>query len=228
MQKLLVSFIQKLNFLITYIFQKNFSEIEFLKMILKDEAVIVDIGSNLGNFISTLKKINKKTTIYSIEPNIDLINFQKKKFKKEKNIKFFNIGIDSNNRIAKFYIRKPVSHSSLLDSHPDEEFNEVVSTSEVEVETLDSFIEKHNVNKITLLKIDTEGLDYEILTSLKILLLNKKIEYIKIEANHESFEKIVSFCNTNNIKFVGISSMFYHRNKLNMMDIYLENKNFSK
>ena len=56
MQKLLVSFIQKLNFLITYIFQKNFSEIEFLKMILKDEAVIVDIGSNLGNFISTLKK----------------------------------------------------------------------------------------------------------------------------------------------------------------------------
>ena len=106
MQKLLVSFIQKLNFLITYIFQKNFSEIEFLKMILKDEAVIVDIGSNLGNFISTLKKINKKTTIYSIEPNIDLINFQKKKFKKEKNIKFFNIGIDSNNRIAKFYIRK--------------------------------------------------------------------------------------------------------------------------
>ena len=78
MQKLLVSFIQKLNFLITYIFQKNFSEIEFLKMILKDEAVIVDIGSNLGNFISTLKKINKKKTIYSIEPNIDLINFQKK------------------------------------------------------------------------------------------------------------------------------------------------------
>ena len=220
MQKLLVSFIQKLNFLITYIFQKNFSEIEFLKMILKDEAVIVDIGSNLGNFISTLKKINKKTTIYSIEPNIDLINFQKKSLKR-KNINFFNIGIDSNNRIAKFYIRKPVSHSSLLDSHPDEEFNEVVSTSEVEVD-LDSFIEKHNVNKITLLKIDTEGLDYEILTSLKILLLNKKIEYIKIEANHESFEKIVSFCNTNNIKFVGISSMFYHRNKLNMMDIYLE------
>ena len=84
MQKLLVSFIQKLNFLITYIFQKNFSEIEFLKMILKDEAVIVDIGSNLGNFISTLKKINKKTTIYSIEPNIDLINFQKKSLKKKK------------------------------------------------------------------------------------------------------------------------------------------------
>ena len=69
--------------------------------------------------------------------NFDIVN--------TKNINFFNIGIDSNNRIAKFYIRKPVSHSSLLDSHPDEEFNEVVSTSEVEVKTLDSFIEKHNV-----------------------------------------------------------------------------------
>ena len=228
MAKLIVSFIQKLNFLFTYIFQKNFSEIKFLKTIITKDSLVVDVGSNLGNFINTIKSINKNTNIYSIEPNLELINFQKKKFTRVNNIKYFNIGISTIKSVMTFYIRKPISHSSLLEYHPDSEFNEIVSTTQIQVETLSRFIEEQKIKKITLLKIDTEGLDYEILFSLKNQLLNKKIEFIKIEANNETFEKIISFCDSHNIKLVGISNMFYYRNKLNMMDIYLENKNFSK
>ena len=226
MKNKFVSLIQKLKFLTSYLFHKSFSELKFLKSIVNDKSIIVDIGSNLGNFVSLIKRINKQAQIYSIEPNLDLIKYQKKKFRRFTGINFFNIGIDSYSRIATFYIRNPISHSSLIKNHPDEEFNKIVTTTKVKVENLDDFFKKQNIEKITLLKIDTEGLDFKILLSLKKILLNKRIEFIKIEANKDSFEKIISFAHEQNLKLVGFSDIFYFRNKLNMMDVYLKNENY--
>ena len=221
----IVSLIQKLKFVTSYIFHKNFSELDFLKSIVNEKSTIIDIGSNLGNFISFIKRVDKKAQVLSIEPNLDLIMYQKKKFRRHSNINFFNMGINSYSKLATFYIRNPISHSSFLKNHPDEEFNKIVKTTKIKVETLDNFLKKQNIEKITLLKIDTEGLDYEILLSLKNLLLNKKIEFIKIEANKDTFEKIISFANDQNLKLVGFSDAFYFRNRLVMMDIYLKNEN---
>ena len=78
--RLLTNIFQKLNFIFSVIFQRQFSEKLFLKKILNQNSVVVDVGSNLGNFIALVKKINKNIKTFSIEPVEELIIYQKKRF----------------------------------------------------------------------------------------------------------------------------------------------------
>ena len=68
--------------------KNSFSESKFLKSIITDEAVVVDIGSNVGSFIKQILNTNKKTHVYSIEPNKELIKFQKISLEIEKILNF--------------------------------------------------------------------------------------------------------------------------------------------
>jgi FkbM family methyltransferase len=225
MNFIIVSLIQKASFVISYLIKNSFSENKFLKTIIVDEAVVVDVGSNVGSFIKLILNVNKKVRIYSIEPNIELIDLQKKKFKNRKNIKFYNFAIDTKEGSRRLYLRTPASHSSFFKTHQEEKFNKIIDSAEVQTYTLEKFFDDQNINNITLLKIDIEGHDYEVFRSAKDLLLNSKIDYIKIEANQEYFEKIMTFALESNLKFLGISKSFYFKNKFNFMDIYFKNKN---
>lgn len=225
MKYYVITLIQKFRFIFSYIFQKGFSEIKFLNSIITDNSIVLDVGSNVGSFIETVIKANKNVYVYSIEPDENLINHQIKKFQNLKNISYSNIAIDSKNGEATFYLRDPASHSSLLQDHPDSSFNKIISSINIPVKTIENFISSQQIDRVKLLKIDVEGLDYDILVSLKNLLINKKVDFVKIEANRDSIEKIISFAFSNNLKIVGISSMFYFKNKLNMMDVYFENEN---
>ena len=205
--------------------KNSFSESKFLKSIITDEAVVVDIGSNVGSFIKQILNTNKKTHVYSIEPNKELIKFQKNKFRNRENIKFYNFAIDTKNGIRILYVRNPASHSSFFKTHQEEKFNKIVETVEVQTCTLEKFFADQKITKITLLKIDIEGQDYEVFRSAKDLFLNNKIDYIKIEANQDSFKKIMEFAFDSNLKFLGVSKSFYFENKYNFMDIYFQNTN---
>ena len=68
MKFLILTLIQKTSFLLSYLFKSGFSESNFLKTIILDEAVVVDIGSNVGSFTKLIFNTNKKAIIYSIEP----------------------------------------------------------------------------------------------------------------------------------------------------------------
>ena len=209
----------------SYLMKNSFSESKFLKSIITDEAVVVDIGSNVGSFIKLILNTNKKTNVYSIEPNNELIKFQKNKFRNRENIKFYNFAIDTKNGIRTLYVRNPASHSSFFKKHQEEKFNKIVETLEVQTCTLEKFFVDQNITKITLLKIDIEGQDYEVFRSAKDLFLNNKIDYIKIEANQDYFKKIMEFAFDSNLKFLGVSKSFYFENKYNFMDIYFQNTN---
>ncbi len=220
-----ISLIQKASFVLSYLIKNSFSESKFLKSIITDEAVVVDIGSNVGSFIKQILNTNKKTHVYSIEPNKELIKFQKNKFRNRENIKFYNFAIDTKNGIRILYVRNPASHSSFFKTHQEEKFNKIVETVEVQTCTLEKFFVDQKITKITLLKIDIEGQDYEVFRSAKDLFLNNKIDYIKIEANQDSFKKIMEFAFDSNLKFLGVSKSFYFENKYNFMDIYFQNTN---
>jgi len=224
----IISLIQSFSFYLSYFLKNGFSENKFLKKIISSEAIIVDVGSNLGTYIKNIENINQNTKIYSIEPNLQLMNYQKNRFKKNKNIIFSNLAIDSKDGIRKLYIRNPASHSSFFKTHQDEQFNKIVGTVDVQACTLEQYFIDQNINKITLLKIDIEGHDYEVLSSIKYLLVNSKIDFIKIEANQKYLQKIMNLAFESNLEFIGISNSFYYKNDFVFMDIYFENKNSGK
>ncbi len=225
MKLFLLDNFQKIKFLIQYLVTKNFSEIQFIKKYIKEGSVIVDIGSNVGSFIDSINRYGKNYFFYSIEPNIELIKYQKKKYRTSKHINCYNLAISNKDGESSFYVRTPSSHSSLKEEHVDSEFNKDISIKKVKTLTLTTFVESENISKIDLLKIDTEGSEMDILEPTKDLMKSGLIKYIKIEATPSSINSIFEFAEKTNLKVIGVNNIFHFENTFKLFDLYLENTN---
>jgi len=142
--------------------------------------ILIDIGCfNAKTSSFTYKLLNRKREEwfgYMIEPNYYLNEDIKKNLEKC-NYKFFNYAISNKNeKNIKFYLgkygfnnyrdKKQMNKCMRSSLCIDKDYvNEHLTKEYINVETitLKKFIEDNNIDKIDLLKIDTEGHDYSIL-----------------------------------------------------------------
>tara|TARA_B100001057_G_scaffold498198_1_gene604482 strand:- start:1152 stop:1841 length:690 start_codon:yes stop_codon:yes gene_type:complete len=153
----------------------------------KDVKIVVDIGAHKGEFLNHIKKINGIRKVFSLEP-------QKKIYQnllqEVDNKKFFayNIGISNFNGKQKMQINDFTMTSSLSTVNKKSSYykikNFIIGNKKkkfeyIKTEKLDFFIKKRKLNNIDLLKIDTEGHEFQVIKSgLKTL---KKTKYLLIE-----------------------------------------------
>ena len=80
------------------------------------------------------------------------------------------------------------------------------------------------IDIINLLKIDTEGNDYDVLKSCQNSLKNNIIELIKIEITNEgnNFQNILKFLNEFGYELIGSVNHTYFDNKLTLSDCYFQ------
>ena len=138
--------------------------------------VIVDVGSNIGNYIDYIQ--NEVPTIkkcYSFEP----IKSCYDKIKTKKNRVIYNIGLGSKKEKKIFYeCVGSETHSSFVNRewlYKKPEYN--IYKKEIFIDILDNFIDE----KVDILKIDTEGFELEVLKGSIRQLKNKTIDYIQFE-----------------------------------------------
>ena len=153
----------------------------------KDVKIVVDIGAHKGEFLKHIKKIKSIRKVYSLEP-------QKKVYgdllKEIDNKKFFayNIAISNRNGKQKMQINDFSMTSTLSKVNENSIYykikNLIIGTKKkkfenIKTEKLDFFTKKRKLNKIDLLKVDTEGHELNVVKSgLKTL---KKTRYLLIE-----------------------------------------------
>ena len=153
----------------------------------KNVKIVVDIGAHKGEFLKHIKKIKSIRKVYSLEP-------QKKVYgellKEIDNKKFFayNIAISNRNGKQKMQINDFSMTSTLSKVNENSIYykikNLIIGTKKkkfenIKTEKLDFFTKKRKLNKIDLLKVDTEGHELNVVKSgLKTL---KKTRYLLIE-----------------------------------------------
>ena len=153
----------------------------------KNVKIVVDIGAHKGEFLKHIKKIKSIRKIYSLEP-------QKKVYgdllKEIDNKKFFayNIAISNRNGKQKMQINDFSMTSTLSKVNENSIYykikNLIIGNKKkkfeyIKTEKLDLFTKKRKLNKIDLLKVDTEGHELNVVKSgLKTL---KKTKYLLIE-----------------------------------------------
>ena len=153
----------------------------------KNVKIVVDIGAHKGEFLNHIKKIKSIRKVYSLEP-------QKKVYgellKEIDNKKFFayNIAISNRNGKQKMQINDFSMTSTLSKVNENSIYykikNLIIGTKKkkfenIKTEKLDFFTKKRKLNKIDLLKVDTEGHELNVVKSgLKTL---KKTRYLLIE-----------------------------------------------
>ena len=154
-----------------------------------DIKIIIDIGSNKGQFILLTEKLFNCKKIYSFEPIKELIEKQKKFFSYRDNINFYNFALGQKTEKKKFFLTKRKDSSSFLKINENINNADYLIENEINVNIhcLDNIINNQDLSESTLVKIDVQGYELEVLKgSLGIL---KKIKYILIEVSENEIYK---------------------------------------
>lgn len=148
----------------------------------------IDCGAHAG-LISDLM-LHCGARVMSFEPNIYLNFFLNKKYAENPDITLFNKAVGAKNyttHFLKFQGRILSQGNRIVSSVQDEETNK---SYKVEVVDLCEFIEKvlKEKNEIFFLKLDVEGVEFEIMEKLLEKGLYKSIKYIVCETHEYMFE----------------------------------------
>jgi FkbM family methyltransferase len=158
---------------------------------------ILDVGSNKGQSIDFFSRIYKNVIIYAFEPNPVLYKKIKYKYRSKKNILIYNLGVSNIN--GQLELNETVTDETSTFEKLNYESNYLQMKADVlgvkkediikskylvDVVRLSDFIKMKKINKIDILKIDTEGHE---LKCLKGLFTNETfdIKYIQLESHND-------------------------------------------
>ncbi len=170
------------------------SENVFKKEVNNKNFVFVQIGANDGVSQDPINAYNKNWKGYFIEPLEDPFERLKENYKDQNNKQYFKLAIGEKNGEIDIFLPKESSDfatklASIGENSGLLKDMETISVK-VEVQTLDTFLDKNNIKNIDLLMIDVEGHELDILEAYSFSVLPK---YILMETRFYSFEQIVRF-----------------------------------
>ena len=169
----------------------------YLKKIKLDS--IIDIGAHKGDFSRKFINDENIKNFFLFEPQLKFYKYLLNKFKNKKKIKIYNVAIDTvNNKIKKIALNIDPTTSSLAKIDKNSLLYKIKniilnskdnynSSQKVRTLRLDYFLKKKKINRISLLKIDTEGYEIKVIKSLGSDI--KKIKYILLELKFIHFYK---------------------------------------
>ena len=154
---------------------KNF---EILSEIIEESDVLVDVGSNYGDYTEFFKtKLGGTGHIYSIELHPETYQHIESKFKNDQNIKTFNYAICDVDGEVEYFKGKDAWTNNII-GH-DMSFTKNQSLGKIQGITLDTLLKDEK--KIKLIKIDVEGAEKLVLKGMKTIINN--VDNILIECH---------------------------------------------
>ena len=165
---------------------------------IKDDDLIIDIGSHIGLFVLLVSKKCKSGKIFCFEPIMENYELLLKNLQDNhiSNVYPFNIAVSDREQKIKVYLNSDqAGHSIYLES---------TSYVNVQSTTLKMIMDDNRIERCNLLKIDCEGAEYGIIESLPDQYLNKidkmVIEYHFANVKSEPLDRLVHKLNSNSFK----------------------------
>jgi len=220
--------------------KKNISYIK--KKLGNNIQTMIDVGANEGESILEFNKSFQINKIYSIEPN--LTTFQELKKKNFNNVEVFNFAASDTEGEDKLKIGYLSSMSTLNAINNDSFYTKIKSfiiwltlrkfsiyKKEIIIKKvrLDHFVKTQNIGIVDLIKIDTEGHEFNVIKGLGDYITNVKMilfeyhednsiikNYTKDDINNYLFSKNFVRLSKVKMKFRNINEyIFINKNLLN-------------
>lgn len=194
---------------------------------IKNCDTIIDLGSSIGSFTSYCLSINPKIKSINIEMSSSFHNVGIETFKDNDNIISLNKAIykESNKKI--FFYSNDEKSSSLSNSIIENQYDYINYTNKTEIETIsiEDIFNQFNINELSLLKIDIEGYEYELINNLSDELL-KKIKSIHLEFHDSNLQMRLDLINKLNKNGFGFITPYQPVSFYSPLFTLFFNKNF--
>ena len=179
----------------------------------------IDVGAHKGEFLNYLLTIKDIQEIHAFEPQKEIFDMLNLNFGKNKKIFLNNEGLSDINSTREMNLNSLTStstFSTINESSSWFKFKNLILNKKnsfqkkIKIKTikLDDYFKVKNINKIDLLKIDTEGHELKVLNGAEKVFDNDKIKYLLIEIHSSNMYKdyrsseIYSFLKEKNFKLV--------------------------
>lgn len=147
-------------------------------------SVVFDVGAHKGDYTQIFRSSGYEGEIYLFEPHPETYDLLVKRSTTIDSDRHFNVGFSnkSGSQLIYDYNKDGGSpHATLYSEVITDLHKSDVKSVEVNLWTLDEFASAHKIEKISLLKIDTEGNEFNILEGAQKLIENNNIEIIQFE-----------------------------------------------
>lgn len=146
------------------------------------DAVIFDVGANVGVYTAAALNRFPAATIYSIEPSPTAFRtLQDLAARYPGRCRPFNLGLSDRFGDATLHTDKPGSTLASLHDRQIREFQDSGLGETVSLTTLDGFCADNGLDRIHFLKIDVEGHEIAVLDGARGLLDRRSIDFIQFE-----------------------------------------------
>lgn len=166
---------------------KNNGESFFMKTAIHDFKVssLFDVGANKGNYAKLFLELGFTKDIYCFEPHPTTFKYLNEAVDSSQ-FKKFNLAFSKESGsfpIFDYAAEDGSEHASLFKDVIEKVHKGKTVSHLASVTTIDEFVEVNKIVGIGLLKIDTEGNEYNVLLGAQKSLKNNKIDYIHFEFN---------------------------------------------
>lgn len=182
--------------IVSEIFFNKVYERDFVRVNVND--IIVDIGANYGLFSLYSQNYNPKH-VFSIEPMPDTFNEMVKNLSPYLNVTCIRKSISDYDGTAKFSVTEVAGNN--YSTKNNEGFHPSSRLYEIEVPTItfNTLVKDYCIDHIDFLKIDCEGCEYDILSTIDKEYLQTKIKKIALEYHsHKIKNSLLLILNENN------------------------------
>jgi len=187
----------------------------------EDPVCCFDIGANIGQTAKKMSSYFPASTIYCFEPVEQTYQLLSDNVKDSPDIKAFNFAFGAEKSEMEIFLFQNSQWNS-LSAPVSERAKKNGGLSEfIKVNTVDDFVRQHNIQKIDILKSDTEGYEMEVLKGAHHCLQNQIIEYLYLEVGfneqdtqHTYFPRVIEELAKYQYKFSGLFEKSYTKNDL--------------
>lgn len=208
--------------------------LEPINFYLKKGDTFIDVGGHHGLMaITAAKKVGETGKVFTFEPNpvaSEIIKYNAK-INDLHNVFVVEKGLSNVQGKAAFYIQKGdvTWNSTIIEDFVDESFSDGFEKINIEVTTLDNFVEENNLHPV-LLKIDVEGAEFIILEGA-VKTLEKISPIVLMEFNpvsaaaaNSSISNYVDFFKKMNYELIVFKKNMMGYYNINNFEVFDESK----
>lgn len=146
---------------------------------------VFDVGASIGRTTKQFLDLFPQADIYSFEPYSVSFKTLFDKFDKISRVHPLNLALSENSGKLEMFIQSDPGYNSLKTENNKPSPKNSGYSEQIDVVTLDEFCKKNDIDSVDFLKIDTEGLDLQVLRGGQEMLKNRKVRYVFVECTFD-------------------------------------------